>query len=82
VGLLAAPQVLRVCENSSALGGVTACMYRDALASAVVNSLNTSVSFTCPAARGPGEPGGSFGFYGAPVLPTQSSATIQCVPAP
>jgi hypothetical protein len=82
VGLLSAPQVLRVCENSAGLGGVTACMYRDALATAVVNTLPSTVSFTCPAARSAGEPGGTFGYYGSPVLPTQGSAAITCTRLP
>jgi hypothetical protein len=74
--------VLRVCENSAGLGGVTACMYRDALATAVVNTLPSTVSFTCPAARSAGEPGGTFGYYGSPVLPTQGSAAITCTRLP
>jgi hypothetical protein len=82
VGLLAPAQVLRVCENSTALGGVTACMYHDALATAVVNALPSTVSFTCPAARSATEPGGTFGYYGSPVLPTAGTAPITCTRVP
>jgi hypothetical protein len=71
-------QVLRVCENSAALGGVTACMYREALATAIVGSGWTDVDFSCPAARGATEPGGSYGYFGGPVLPTDPGRAITC----
>ena len=61
---------MRVCENSAQLGGVTACMYREALASQIVGSRRTDVEFTCPAAHDASEPGGGYGYYTAPVLPT------------
>lgn len=71
-------QVMRVCENSAELGGVTACMYRDALASTIIGSSWTNVDFTCPAARDGGEPGGTYGYYTAPVLPTDGNKNITC----
>lgn len=70
-------QALRVCENSVALAGVTACMYVEALASAVIQGA-TSVSFTCPAARSAIETGG-YGFFAAPLLPNTSPAPVTCV---
>jgi hypothetical protein len=71
-------QVMRVCENSAQLGGVTACMYREALASKIIGSSWTNVDFTCPEARGPGEPGGSYGFYTAGLLATDPSRGVTC----
>jgi hypothetical protein len=71
-------QVMRVCENSTTLGGVTACMYREALASKIIGSSWTNVDFTCPEARGPGEPGGAYGFYTAGLLATDPSRGITC----
>jgi Lysyl oxidase len=71
-------QVMRVCENSAELGGVTACMYRDALASTIIGSSWTNVDFTCPAARDGSEPGGSYGYFTAPVLPNDASKNITC----
>jgi hypothetical protein len=71
-------QVLRVCENSAELGGVTACMYRDALTSTIVGSTWTNVDFTCPPARDAGEPGGSYGYFTAPVLPTDPGRAVTC----
>ncbi|HWO14904.1 MAG TPA: lysyl oxidase family protein [Polyangiaceae bacterium] len=73
-------QVMRVCENSAELGGVIACMYREAVASQVIGSSWTNVDFTCPAARGPGEPGGKYGYYTAGLLATDASRSITCQP--
>jgi hypothetical protein len=72
------PQVLRVCENSAGIGGVTACMYRDALSSTIVASTWTNVDFTCPSARDTSEPGGSYGYFTAPVLPTDANRAVTC----
>lgn len=74
----AAAQALRVCENSVALGGVTACMYVDALTTAVVDGEATVATFTCPAARSDVETGG-FGYFAAPLLPTDAPAPVTCV---
>jgi hypothetical protein len=71
-------QVLRVCENSTQLGGVTACMYREALTSKIVGQSWTNVDFTCPEARGPGEPGGTYGYYTAGLLANDPSRGITC----
>jgi hypothetical protein len=69
---------MRVCENSAELGGVTACMYRDALTSTIIGSSWTNVDFTCPAARDGSEPGGTYGYYTAPVLPNDANENITC----
>lgn len=71
-------QVLRVCENSAELGGVTACMYRESLTNTIVGSTWTNVDFTCPAARGATEPGGSYGYFTAAVLPTDDNRPVTC----
>jgi hypothetical protein len=70
-------QVLRVCENSVTLGGVTACMYVDALATAVVESAGTAVTFTCPAARSDVETGG-YGYFGASLMPNEPAVGVTC----
>jgi hypothetical protein len=72
------PQVLRVCENSAGIGGVTACMYGDALTSPIIGSTWTNVDFTCPAVRDASEPGGSYGYFTAPVLPTDANRPVTC----
>jgi hypothetical protein len=69
-----------VCENSVALGGVTACMYVDALATAVVEGAGTIATFTCPAARSDVETGG-YGYFAAPLLPDSALAAITCAVA-
>jgi predicted outer membrane repeat protein len=71
-------QVLRVCDNSAALGGAIACTYNDSLGSAIVGSSWTNVSFECPEARGDDEPGGTYSYFSAPVLPTDRHASVTC----
>ncbi|MDX1688732.1 MAG: lysyl oxidase family protein, partial [Candidatus Promineifilaceae bacterium] len=46
-----APQVVRVCERSAALGTGIACTYGDSLANVVVEGNATNVTFTCPILR-------------------------------
>ncbi len=71
--------MLRVCDNSAKLGGI-ACMYSAALANVIVSERGTPVSFTCPAARDAGEPGGSFAAYVAPILPADAPVRVTCTP--
>ncbi|HYU14550.1 MAG TPA: hypothetical protein VEL05_00695, partial [Candidatus Acidoferrum sp.] len=73
-----APQAVRVCEGSAERGLVTTCMFRDALATAIVGSELSAVSFTCPGAREPSEPGGSFGWFAASLLPDTPPEPITC----
>ena len=47
----AAPEVLRVCEESKQLGVGVACPLGGAVANAIVGTSPTAVSFTCPAVR-------------------------------
>jgi hypothetical protein len=75
----AAPQTLRACEWSAALGAGVACTYQDALLNRVITT-PTEVSFTCPAARDDQEPGGKYLFYTAPAFPGDTAATIRCEP--
>ena len=71
-------QAVRFCENSAELGGAIACMYRESLITAVIGSSWTNVDFICPAARGDGEPGGSYGYYTAPILPNDPNRNVTC----
>jgi hypothetical protein len=71
-------QVLRVCEKSEALGVGVACAVKDASANAIVTSAPTTVSFTCSAVRDSASGAGGYSVYEAPILPSQSAATISC----
>jgi hypothetical protein len=75
----AAPQTLRACEWSTALGAGVACAYQDALLNRVITS-RSEVIFTCPAARDAQEPGGNYLFYTAPAFPGDAPAMIRCEP--
>jgi len=71
-----APQVLRICEKSEALGGVD-CTYRDSLANVIVTPGGSTVRFTCPAVRDASAAGtGGYSIYGAPLLPTLQTEAI------
>ena len=73
------PQVVRVCEASKVLGVGTSCVFRDALASQVVQEGGgTTVTFTCPDARDVYEPGGRFALYTAPVVDGDASSVPIC----
>jgi hypothetical protein len=81
VGDGAPAQVLRVCENSTELGGVTACMYADALATGVVvDGAETLATFTCPEPRSAVETGG-YGYFVASLMPNEPSVGVTCVVA-
>ncbi len=78
-GPQAALQALRICENSSERGGVIACMFKEALATAIVGPVATPVTFACPMPRSlPNEPGGSYGYFAAAVLPTDPARQVTC----
>jgi len=76
-----APQVIRVCERSAALGTGVACTYGDALANVVVEGEGRTVAFTCPflrdAGEGDGDDGGNYSLYAAPVWPDDEAAPIE-----
>ncbi len=73
-----APQALRVCETSAVMGHTIPCLYRDALATVTLTDEPVDVSFTCPAGRGPSEPGGEYGLLLAPVLRDDPLGTVTC----
>ncbi|NKQ37169.1 MAG: hypothetical protein HF973_16330 [Chloroflexi bacterium] len=67
----AAPQVLRVCEWSAALGTGVACVFEDALLNRTIVA-DTAVSFACPSIRdaaADAEITGGFAVYAAPLWP-------------
>ena len=74
----AAPQVVRVCEASRALGAGLACTYQDALANVSVDARGADVTFMCPAARDAVETGGTYGLYTAPVFEDDPAAAVIC----
>jgi Lysyl oxidase len=73
-----APQALRICEASHEHGAVIACMFREALASAIVGPEPTEVTFLCPEPRSETEPGGLFGYFDATVLPDATAHPVSC----
>ncbi len=75
-----APQVLRVCDYSSALGSGIPCKYEESIKSKVVTAAGADVNFGCPTGRGVGEPGGAVSFYTGPVLPGDAPVKINCAP--
>jgi hypothetical protein len=74
----AAPQVLRLCDFSDALGTGVGCTYQDALVNTIVGPEPAEVSFTCPAGRDVSEPGGSYSLYVAPLLPEDDVQPLAC----
>ena len=75
----AAPQVLRLCEFSHALGSGTACLYQDALVNGIVSGDEQEFSFTCPAGRSETEPGGAYTLYTAPLIGEADAQPVSCV---
>jgi Lysyl oxidase len=71
-------QVVRVCETSQVLGTGVACVYRESLANATVDAEETSLTFTCPAARDAFEPGGQVSLYVAPVAHDAPIQFVNC----
>ncbi len=63
-----AQNVVRICEASLVLGVGTACTKVDALANGIVGTTETTLSFTCPAARDSKELGGKIAWYAAPLV--------------
>jgi hypothetical protein len=72
-------QVVRVCEASTVLGEGMECAHREALVNEVLDSSGTAVTFTCPAARDDGEPGGSYAIYSAPAWLPDGVTDVVCV---
>jgi hypothetical protein len=72
-----APQVLRVCEKSEALGGVD-CTFRDSVVNAIVKPSGTTISFTCPSVRDAVAGTGGYSMYHAPLLPSEHAERLSC----
>ncbi len=75
------PQVVRVCETSSALGGL-ACGREAAVANGVVGAELTTFVFACPAIRDGRAGEGGFALFSAPVWPADGPAAVVQVGAP
>ena len=73
-----APQVLRLCEFSAALGAGVGCSFREALANKIVGSEEVNLTFTCPFVRDEQEPGGLFALYTAPAAQGDERQPIAC----
>ena len=73
----AQPQVMRVCEASTTLGG-TACVYRDALAHADVFGAASTVTFKCPIARDASERGGRYAIYTGAMVEGDAAVAVSC----
>jgi hypothetical protein len=72
-----APAVVRVCEYSEKWDTGVACVYRDALANALVDSGLVDFTVTCPEARDAIEVGGHVALYSAPAFPGDELA-VSC----
>lgn len=75
-----APQLLRVCEASKSLGAGIACVSRDALSSAVVDTDGVTLTFVCPPARDVVEVGGGYALYGSAAFDDDITQPITCAP--
>jgi hypothetical protein len=77
-----APQVVRACDASAALGTGIPCTYQDSLANAVVEAgPGTMVTFNCPGAKDATEPGGKYSLYTGAAYNKDATATVTCVPS-
>jgi hypothetical protein len=75
-----APQVVRVCEGSHALGPGLACLEADSLdLGQVLAGQELALTFTCPDERDAEEPGGLYALYFAPTWTEDAEAPVTCV---
>lgn len=72
-----APQVLRICEVSDALGTGTACTYRDALLNVIVSNVTRPVTFPCPAVRDAEDFNSGYSLYTAPLWPEDEALEVE-----
>jgi hypothetical protein len=72
-----APQVLRVCEVSDALGTGVACTYRNALANIIVSNVSQTLTFPCPAVRDAEEFNSGYSLYTAPLWPDDEALEVE-----
>jgi hypothetical protein len=73
-----APQAIRLCEFSHELGAGLGCVFKDALATAIVGSRQMETAFLCPSARDEDEPGGRFSLYTAPLFGEDETLPVTC----
>jgi hypothetical protein len=76
----APPSVLRVCQTSAVLKTGIPCIQSEALATATVDqgAAATTVTFTCPAALDPNEPGGGYALYTGAAFPGDPAQPVSC----
>jgi hypothetical protein len=77
-----APHVARFCEVSQALGIGVACVYRDAVASAIVTDTPVEIAFPCPVVRDAAVASGGYSMYTAPLYGADAAGQVTCVPQP
>ncbi len=73
-----APQAIRLCDFSHELGVGLGCVFRDALATVVVDSRQMETTFLCPTPRDEDEPGGRFSLYTAPLFGEDEALPVTC----
>lgn len=76
----AQPQVLRVCETSAVLKTSIPCVQAQELAHGTVDvgAAPSTVTFTCPPARDPSEPGGGYALYTGAAFPEDPAVQVSC----
>lgn len=77
-----APQALRVCEYSIALGHSVTCSAVEAAATSVIDGSNVQVKFKCPEARDAVEIGGRYALFTGPAWNEDKTSQVTCAPMP
>jgi hypothetical protein len=72
-----APQALRICDRSDALGGI-ACTYPSSFATQIVDGQGETVSFTCPAVLDSTTGEGGYSIWQGALLPGWGNEEISC----
>jgi hypothetical protein len=74
-----APQVVRVCDYSTALRTGIPCTFNEAIGNDVVNAdAALDIAITCPAARDASEPGGKVSVYAGPAFNDDQPSDVTC----
>ena len=73
-----APETVRLCESSHALGSGTACGHGFSLANDVATEGGTMLTFTCPAMRDATETGGLYSVYASTLVDEDTYAPVTC----
>jgi hypothetical protein len=79
-GAAGAPQHVRVCSRSEALGVGLPCSYHGARARAEVTGSPVTLSFTCPSTLSAEEPGGTYSVYAMPLTSDGTEMPVSCTP--